>query len=115
MRDLLRSWFLLRVQDEVRKKFNTHPIHKSVLDKPEWKLYWPVRVQGVCKRGVAFGFFFTVVYVLLKYSFMRKDTHAPLTECGDPSCMSVVQTYSPFVLQAGPPVRRFAGPHLELG
>lgn len=48
-------------QDEVRKKFSIHPIHKSVLERPEWRLYWPVRVQGVFKRSFAFGFYFMVV------------------------------------------------------
>lgn len=48
-------------QDEVRKKFNTHPIHKSVLERGIWWYYWPVRVQGVCKRGFAIGFYFDVL------------------------------------------------------
>ncbi len=32
-----------------------------MLDGREWKYYWPVRVQGVCKRGFAFGLYFTVI------------------------------------------------------
>lgn len=51
-------------QDEVRKKFNIKPIHKSVLEAPEWRYFWPVRVQGVCKRGFCFGFFFMVCFGL---------------------------------------------------
>jgi hypothetical protein len=52
---------VLCVQDEVRKKFNLYPIHKSVLLAPEWRYYWPVRVQGVIRRGAAFAVFFLIV------------------------------------------------------
>jgi hypothetical protein len=45
----------------VRKKFNLYPIHKSVLMAPEWRYYWPVRVQGIIKRGAAFAVFFLIV------------------------------------------------------
>ena len=65
-------------QDEVRKKFNLHVIHKSVLEAPEWRYYWPVRVQGVCRRGFAFGFFFIVVlglpYLCLLAAILRWDS-----------------------------------------